>query len=746
MRSFVKSIKQLEKSMVRLLQKLVLSLKTMFFDKIDSTVLSDFFNSFIPNFSFFDFIDQNNDHLNNFPHFRLKEPLIYKIEKLQQSLIQFLDFVLLLEVNYHQCVFLFNKKKKLIFIHEPPYNIRIKSFAKQLDFNKVLLPMNSVFHSRALNEYIEYFLNDEFLHQNDVLNNNSIIIHTLLSDSTLSSKYQSFYVIIDLETFINLELGAKNKEFSSIDYHQTGKELNNDTIKHIGLTSNEDLDKKLTFPVDFDLKNQLQLKMDPKISTDSEHSNEVSGEDSIDEILDYVEELLPQKMKEKTHQLAQKRHSLGISSDSGKIILKNRPLGLLKRSNTIVLTHKQFYDNVKNTYAMEFLPRNLLPSNVFDQNLNENDNLKTSRSSSKFFSQKMSKEEIGLDEFLSKMSIEESIKAEKNIEDSFILDWNHNILNQSEYDDIGLTMKIFRPHLDSLKINISEFCLFVFRSKFYYNRNSNPFHNFKHGVSVLFSAHHFFKSIDFLKDNFKPHLHFAFLLAAFAHDLDHTGKNNVFEINTRSKLALKYNDQSPLENHHIKTLFSIINSSENTILGGFSDECYSEIRTLIIECILATDMKVHFNLAKKFETMIENPKSLKLFEKKSLILGMVVHSADISGSAKNIDVAKEWSAMISKEFTEQYNLEVKHNIPVTPYFKDLNIDINMYKSEISFLKFIVQPLFELLGRFNFDLNEESADEKKISEKNKSEKYFEEINKIIQTNIKIYENKMASIEI
>ena len=48
------------------------------------------------------------------------------------------------------------------------------------------------------------------------------------------------------------------------------------------------------------------------------------------------------------------------------------------------------------------------------------------------------------------------------------------------------------------------------------------------------------------------------LVAAFCHDLDHPGYNNVYQINARTELAIRYNDISPLENHHAAVAFDIL--------------------------------------------------------------------------------------------------------------------------------------------------------------------------------------------
>lgn len=48
------------------------------------------------------------------------------------------------------------------------------------------------------------------------------------------------------------------------------------------------------------------------------------------------------------------------------------------------------------------------------------------------------------------------------------------------------------------------------------------------------------------------------LTSALCHDLDHPGYNNVYQINAQTDLALRYNDISPLENHHCAVAFGIL--------------------------------------------------------------------------------------------------------------------------------------------------------------------------------------------
>jgi len=58
----------------------------------------------------------------------------------------------------------------------------------------------------------------------------------------------------------------------------------------------------------------------------------------------------------------------------------------------------------------------------------------------------------------------------------------------------------------------------------------------------------------------------ALMIAAAPHDIGHPGLNNVFLINSNNPLAVTYNDQSVLENHHCALLSNILSRPESNIL------------------------------------------------------------------------------------------------------------------------------------------------------------------------------------
>lgn len=69
---------------------------------------------------------------------------------------------------------------------------------------------------------------------------------------------------------------------------------------------------------------------------------------------------------------------------------------------------------------------------------------------------------------------------------------------------------------------------------------------------------------------FSPVERFALLISALCHDVDHPGNSNIFQANARTELALLYNDQSILENHHCRIMFKLLLKPSNNFTVNLS--------------------------------------------------------------------------------------------------------------------------------------------------------------------------------
>lgn len=309
---------------------------------------------------------------------------------------------------------------------------------------------------------------------------------------------------------------------------------------------------------------------------------------------------------------------------------------------------------------------------------------------------------ININDFDVKMKSKEILVLKNRLkeEKSFLNNWNIDTNSKDSNFLYSTIFAIFDPYLDLYKIENKTFFKFIKNCHHYYNINKNTFHNFFHGVGVCYAANYFLNNSKKFSSILTDLKKFGFILAAFGHDLEHTGRNNNFEINKNSPLAMKYTDKSPLEFHHSYRLFSIIFSKQKNILKSLKKSEILKLREFVIELILATDMKFHFHHMSHYKQMKQNNKFDFQDQKQIIdISGLLLHSADLCHASKMTHIAQKCAKLVSKEFSAQYLEEVKLGFPVTPYFKDLDKDFVFFKSEMNFIKFIVKPLYEITVDF-----------------------------------------------
>ena len=75
------------------------------------------------------------------------------------------------------------------------------------------------------------------------------------------------------------------------------------------------------------------------------------------------------------------------------------------------------------------------------------------------------------------------------------------------------------------------------------------------------------------------------LFAAAIHDVDHPGLTNQFLINTSSELALMYNDESVLENHHLAVAFKLLQNPDCDIFVNLSKKQRQTLRKMVIDMV-----------------------------------------------------------------------------------------------------------------------------------------------------------------
>mmetsp|Transcript_32613 Transcript_32613/g.50745 ORF Transcript_32613/g.50745 Transcript_32613/m.50745 type:complete len:275 (-) Transcript_32613:524-1348(-) len=122
----------------------------------------------------------------------------------------------------------------------------------------------------------------------------------------------------------------------------------------------------------------------------------------------------------------------------------------------------------------------------------------------------------------------------------------------------------------------------------------NVYHNWWHAVDVLQATYHFGITSGLFDDpRFKEEYKFALLVAALCHDLDHPGINAQKFLDENPGIGSLFGPESIFERHHVEMALEIIGPNGVDLLADFSPETHFELRDVIKELILITDMAKH---------------------------------------------------------------------------------------------------------------------------------------------------------
>jgi hypothetical protein len=245
--------------------------------------------------------------------------------------------------------------------------------------------------------------------------------------------------------------------------------------------------------------------------------------------------------------------------------------------------------------------------------------------------------------------------------------------------------------------------------------DSNQYHNRAHGASVLHFMHALLlhggiaeataaASAAGNEDSGarKDLITLAGLLAAVIHDYEHEGLTNDFLVNSVSPKAILYNDRSPNENHHVSAAFAKLLTAECNFLENLTTGEFREMRRLVIDMVLATDMAGNGKLVSDFKSIVGVrgegceqflPKSEK---DASLVLQVALKCADVGHLALGWNSHMRWVQRLEAEFFAQGDLEKAHRMDKVSFLMDRGKP-GVTQTQVGFFNFVVLPLFRNFG-------------------------------------------------
>ncbi|NWV30278.1 PDE3B phosphodiesterase, partial [Origma solitaria] len=187
----------------------------------------------------------------------------------------------------------------------------------------------------------------------------------------------------------------------------------------------------------------------------------------------------------------------------------------------------------------------------------------------------------------------------------------------------------------------------------------------------------------------------ALYVAAAMHDYDHPGRTNAFLVATNAPQAVLYNDRSVLENHHAASAWNLfLSRPEYNFLSNLDHVEFKRFRFLVIEAILATDLKKHFDFLAEFNAKVNdmNSNGIEWSNENDRLLAcqICIKLADINGPAKVRELHLKWTEGIVNEFYEQGDEEASLGLPISPFMD--RSSPQLAKLQESFITHIVGPL------------------------------------------------------
>uniref|UniRef100_A0A8D3BGM7 Phosphodiesterase n=1 Tax=Scophthalmus maximus TaxID=52904 RepID=A0A8D3BGM7_SCOMX len=281
--------------------------------------------------------------------------------------------------------------------------------------------------------------------------------------------------------------------------------------------------------------------------------------------------------------------------------------------------------------------------------------------------------------------------------------WGLNIFTVSEFSNnrplTCIMYAIFqeRDLLKTFKIPVDTLVAYMMTLEDHYHSDV-AYHNSLHAADVAQSTH-ILLSTPALDAVFTDLEILAAIFAAAIHDVDHPGVSNQFLINTNSELALMYNDESVLENHHLAVGFKLLQEDNCDIFQNLTKKQRQSLRKMIIDMVLATDMSKHMSLLADLKTMVETKKVtssgvllLDNYTDRIQVLRNMVHCADLSNPTKSLELYRQWTDRIMEEFFHQGDRERERGMEISPMCDKHTASVE--KSQVGFIDYIVHPLWE----------------------------------------------------
>ncbi|XP_068133228.1 rod cGMP-specific 3',5'-cyclic phosphodiesterase subunit alpha isoform X2 [Hyperolius riggenbachi] len=235
------------------------------------------------------------------------------------------------------------------------------------------------------------------------------------------------------------------------------------------------------------------------------------------------------------------------------------------------------------------------------------------------------------------------------------------------------------------------------------------YHNWRHGYNVgqtMFTL----LTTGNLKRYYTDLEAMAMVTAAFCHDIDHRGTNNLYQMKSGHPLA-KLHGSSILERHHLEFSKTLLKDEQVNIYQNLNRRQYDHAIRMMDIAIIATDLALYFKKRAMFQKIVDQSKTyenekqwteyLMLDQtRKEIVMAMMMTACDLSAIAKPWEIQSKVALLVAAEFWEQGDLErtVLQSNPIP--MMDRNKADELPKLQCGFIDFVCTFVYKEFSRFH----------------------------------------------
>uniref|UniRef100_A0A672RNB3 Phosphodiesterase n=1 Tax=Sinocyclocheilus grahami TaxID=75366 RepID=A0A672RNB3_SINGR len=256
------------------------------------------------------------------------------------------------------------------------------------------------------------------------------------------------------------------------------------------------------------------------------------------------------------------------------------------------------------------------------------------------------------------------------------------------------------------------------------------YHNWRHGFNVGQTMFCLLQTGK-LRKYYSDLDAFAMVAAAFCHDIDHRGTNNLYQTKSGSPLA-KLHGSSILERHHLDYSKTLMAEEVCCVANKCSRACvHLKKRTMFQKIVDATEPMADEKEAIAY--VANNP------IRKEIIMAMMMTGCDLSAITKPWEVQSKVALMVAAEFWEQGDLErtVLDQQPIP--MMDRNKSDELPKMQCGFIDFVCSFVYKEFSRFHKEITP------MFDGLNNNRVHWKELADIHQVKVDALENERKRLE-